>query len=275
VLSDPRFWFLGHRHLTQIAQNVSGATRIVADVRRALERRSAIPFEGSSQQAKPKIDPRVEKLIRNVKLGDWNAAKNVAVRIVESTDDSSNNELFESLLSSLYYIDDDLKWGAIQTIESIANLAPWLIGHAVLARMANHSDFTIRAVAASICMDFAQFAPDRVPLDIVFRLARYDEDWYVMAPATAALKSMARPIPGVLNFFYMHLHDSDPEAREHAAAALLDISKNEPEVLEPTDLERELHSLLQREDKLAADYIAKALSRAKQVKHRDGYKYGI
>jgi hypothetical protein len=74
---------------------------------------------------------------------------------------------------------------------------------ALLARMASNSKFTIRSSAASICMDFAQFVPDKVPLDIVFQLSKYDEDWYVMAPAMAVLKTLVRSIPHVSAFFIM------------------------------------------------------------------------
>lgn len=275
VLSDQRFWFLGQRHLTTITQDASGASRIVTAVRQALERRS-FSFTSPPPSAKTEIDPRIEKLLGNVKLGDWYASRDAAFNILESTDEFGNNNLFQSLLAYLCSIkDNDLRWGAIQTIESLAELAPWLFDHALLARMANSPIFEIRGLAASICMDFAQFAPDRVPLDIAFRLSRHDEDWYVMAPATAALKAMAKPCPAVLSFFYRRLHDQIPEAREHAAEALADIAEKEPEILDPEDLQRELAYLLRIGDRSAASSIAQAASKAKRVEHRSGYKYGI
>src|ERR1700693_4194863 len=53
--------------------------------------------------------------------------------------------------------------------------------------------------AAFICMNLAQYAPELVPLDILERLSVHDEDWYVQAPANAALKAMIRSIPATLH----------------------------------------------------------------------------
>lgn len=81
-------------------------------------------------------------------------------------------------------------------------------------------------------MNWAQFAPDRVPIDILLKLSVHDEDWYVQAPANAALKSMAGAVPGVLEIVYSRLRSSDAEERAHAAACILDIAKGEPGLLE-------------------------------------------
>jgi len=57
-------------------------------------------------------------------------------------------------------------------------------------------------------MDLAHSAPALVPLDILLKLGVYDEDWYVEAPAAAALKAMARSFPEVLNVFFMQLRST-------------------------------------------------------------------
>ena len=153
-----------------------------------------------------KSNPRIEELLKGMGPGDWDDARDAAIEILEATDEAGQNELFESLLEYQEYpYDEDMRWGALQTIECFAELAPWVVDHKLLSRMANHTDFSIRSTAASICMNFAQFAPDRVPMDILLKLARHDEDWYVMAPAFAALKSMARQRPAALHVFFMSL----------------------------------------------------------------------
>ena len=65
--------------------------------------------------------------------------------------------------------------------------------------MAAHQNFSVRSSAASICMDLGHSAPALVPLDILLKLVVYDEDWYVEAPAAAALKAMARSFPDILD----------------------------------------------------------------------------
>ncbi len=112
-------------------------------------------------------------------------------------------------------------------------------------------------------------------MDILLRLARYDEEWYVMAPALAALKAMARERPAVLYVFFKQLHSSNPEVRGYAAHALVDIANNEPEILDPGKLKQELSRLKRIGDNMAAEYIDEALSKVGQVEHRSGYKYSI
>ena len=101
--------------------------------------------------------------------------------------------------------------------------------------------------------DWAQFAPNLVPVDILFRLGVHDEDWYVQAPATAALKSLALGQPTVLQFFYQRLRHPDPDARSHAAHALGEIARREPEVLDGEVIERAVGHLAEMGDRDACN----------------------
>lgn len=47
-------------------------------------------------------------------------------------------------------------------------------------------------------MDLGHSSPDRVPLEIVFRLSLDDEDWYAEVLGNSAVKAMARRFPDVL-----------------------------------------------------------------------------
>jgi hypothetical protein len=86
-------------------------------------------------------------------------------------------------------------------------------------------------------MNLAQFAPNLVPVELLIKLSVHSEDWYVETPANAALKAMARSMPAVLHTFFTRLHSQDAEKRVHAAHALRDIAKREPEILDPTSCE--------------------------------------
>jgi hypothetical protein len=124
-------------------------------------------------------------------------------------------------------------------------------------------------------MNFAQYAPDRVPMDILLKLARHDEDWYVMAPAFAALKAMARQRPAALHVFFRRLHSSDSVVREYAANALADIANKEPDILDPEKLKQELSRLSQIGDHVAAEFIAEALPKVEEAERSSTYKYGL
>jgi len=236
--------------------------------------RAVFPIQESSQDAGFENCPKIDSIIRNVKIGAWDAAREAAIQILESTDEFGKNELFGALLTYHEYpYDEDIRWGAIQTIESFAELAPWFIDRGLLARMAKHPDFTIRSSAACICMSLAQFAPDRIPMDLLFKLSSPKEDWYVMAPATAALKTMARKRPSILQYFFMQLQSPDADVREHAAHSLADIAQREPEILDPKKLEQELARLEQANDRTAARIMSEAIPRVKKAKRRKQFKY--
>jgi nucleoside phosphorylase len=221
-------------------------------------------------------DPRLEILLKGSGPGEWEIARDAAFEILALTDDAGQNELFEYLLRYLGLPnDDDRLWGAVQTIECVASLAPGLFDHKLFSDMANDQDFTIRSMAASIFLDFAQYAPELIPMDLLVKLARHDEDWYVMAPAFAALKSMASLQPAALDVFFRQLRSDDPVAREYAAAALADIAEREPEILDPDNMKRALLGLKRIGDQANTKVIAQALQNAKQAERHKPYRYGI
>jgi hypothetical protein len=268
-------WFLAHKSVLRTTKDAAGAADITSAIRRALERRAAVNST-RPEDRRFQRDPRVEQIISRVKSGHWNAAREAALEILHATDEFGNNELFEHVLKYHELRDDDeLRWGAIMTIESFLQLAPSFVNRALLVRMASHQDFSIRSSAASICMDLAQFAPHQVPIDVLVKLAVHDEDWYVMAPATAALKAMARYRPAVLSIFMSRLRSDARGARSHAAEAIADIARKEPEILDPEELASELGRLKKLGDEVAQRHIAEALSAARKVDRVELYRYGL
>ncbi|HUJ09577.1 MAG TPA: hypothetical protein VL171_06075 [Verrucomicrobiae bacterium] len=233
-------------------------------------------MQDGKKGAEFKGDVCVDRLIKNVKVGDWSGADSAAIEILKATDKGGQNEVFESLVKYVDQpIDEDTLWGVLMTIESCAQLTPQWVDHKLLSRMANHPNFSVRASAASICMDWAQFASDLVPVDILLKLAVHNEDWYVQAPATAALQAMARSQPVILQIFYTRLCSLDPDARAHAAAALAGIADKEPEILDSGTLQRELARLKRIGDREARDRLAKAVPKVKRAKQTIRFKYGI
>lgn len=221
-------------------------------------------------------EPQVDLLISNVKLADWDAAEEAALSLVAATSPSGKNETFESLLGYRDCHEDDERLpGALQTIECCAHLAPWLINHEQLAQLAAHENSSVRSTAASICMDLAHSCPELVPLNLLLKLSVYDEDWYVQAPANAALKAMARSFPAVLRIFHRRLHSDEPDEAAHAAAALMDVAMKEPELLDASLLRSELRQLKRRGYDEAGGHLTRALSRLKGVSRTQRFRYGL
>lgn len=265
-------WFLGHRSLPFVTMDQAGADEIVQAVKKTIERRSeGVPI--SSKESLFKRESRIEEILANVSLGAWDTAQDAGRLMLNSTDETGQNELFLILLRYIDCPDMDLRSRATMVIESFAQLAPWLIDRKLLFLMAKHRDFSIRSSAAVICFELAQFAPERVPVDILVRLAMYNEDWYVRSPATAALKAMARSRPAVIRVFFSGLNNSDADSREHASRTIADIAEIDPEILEREELERKLSMLEEMHDERSRDNIAEAISRVEKSDPRNKYKY--
>ncbi len=231
--------------------------------------------DSSPQEFTP--DPRVELFIKGIKLAQWKKAADAALRIVALTDHATGrNEIFEALFAYQECSEeDDRFWGASHTLECCVKIAPWLITRARLSQMAEHENFTIRSSAASICMDLAHSAPALVPVDILLKLSAHDEDWYVEAPANAALKEMGRLFPDVLNVFYSRLRSAIPEARAHAASHICSIATEEPELLDAERLAAEIKILNRIGDTESKGYLTEALEKAKTAKRAAGCRYGL
>jgi hypothetical protein len=221
---------------------------------------------------------RIDKIIAGIGIGEWKKATAAALRILKATDEAGRNQTFEELLAYQDLPDNDaMFWPALSTIEMCSDLAPDLLNRSALFQMANHMNFSVRSSAASICMNWAQFAPDRVHVDILLKLSVYDEDWYVQAPANAALRSMASAVPGVLSIFYSRLSSSDIQERAHAAACIADIAEKEPGLLDRDDLEEALAWLTSQSDRDALERVRESLVSLSRKRKREQsrYRYGL
>ena len=268
-------WFLHHKNAARISSNDDGAELIVLDIRKSLARRQS-PGQQQIEIAGFKPSPEVERLIRDVGIGDWDNAHRSALSIHAFTQPSGSNELFEPLLNYVDHpTDDNIRWSALHVIESLAQLSPWLFTRDVLFRLGQHSNFSVRSSAASLCMDFASYSPELVPTDLAMRLARYDEDWYVMSPATACLKALCSSRPILITHFLAFLRSEIPAEREYAARVFGEIAEKEPEILEPEELDAQISRLLGIGDKLAAGILAESLPSIKHAKRGSRYKYGL
>lgn len=268
-------WYLANTHARRIACDGQGAENLASAVRDLVARRSystnRATVHGSSCH-----DSRVDRIIAGVSLGDWLGANRAALAMIKLTESSGRNPVLEALINYVDLSDEDGSlWSALHTIECCAELAPSQFSRGIMSRMATHQNFSVRSSAASICMRWAQFAPDRVPLDIALRLSRYDEDWYVERPANAALKAMASSMREVLGVFFSRLESKEAEERAHAALNILEIAQTEPAILDMDALEAEVGRLRKNSDEEALDFLVRAKKLVKSSTHLRGFKYGL
>jgi len=253
--------------LVELAKAILHPALTATDGAAAAPRGAGVIFERNRE---------VEEIIRDVKLGDWDRAAEAALEVIEHTEADGQNLLFRALLNYQdLHSEDPLLWSALHAIECCARLAPWLIERRDLARMAAHSDFSVRSSAASIMMDFAHSWPALVPIDLAIKLSAHDEDWYVEVPANAALKALVRTCPDVLAIYDKRLRSSVSEERLHAAQALREISKNEPQLLDPGRLQAAIKALRRLKHTEATRLISSALAASKRVPRHEFYRYAF
>jgi hypothetical protein len=268
-------WHIASRNARRITPDLAGAANVADSVKEVLNRRSS-KREPEIAKRNFASDPQVESYIKDVTLGDWPSAERAAIEILKETDANGRNVIFEKLLDYQDIGDDeDALWAALPTIESCVNLAPWLFDRPQLNRMTTHRNFSVRATAASICHNWALDFPSLVPIDLLLRLSVPNEDWYVEAPAVAALKTLIRSVPAVLRIFFVRLRSQNPDERLRAAQALEDIADKEPELLDAEELGKHFEELKRSGDLDVTKYLRKSIKKVQSVKRISRYKYGI
>ena len=266
-------WHIQIRNVATITPNLAGIDKILASVRHSLELRDL--SDARQNESRFQRVPAVESLIMGRALSDWDGAEKSALTVLAQTDARGRNELFRTLLTYKDARNHDALSNALAIAEMCVRIAPWVIDRSDIFELANHANYSVRASAASMCMEIANIEPSRVPVDILITLSRYDEDWYVQAPANAALKTMAHTAPGVLHIFMERLQSEKPDEREHAASQLVDISREEPEILNRDLLAGALVDLREMKDKTSTELLNEALANIKDTKQRPKYRYGL
>ena len=268
---DKILWPLQLKHVPVIERNIEGVKKIVTNIENRIKSR-IIP----KTEVKERIlyDARIDEIIKDIKIAEWEKAEIAALNIMKYTNVYGYNELFESLISYLYSEDLDQRFIVGMVIERFSDLAPWLFEMPLLHKLGNHYDFSIRSNVAAICFGFAQWAPHLIPIDLIFKLAHHEEDHYVDAPATGALKTLCRYRPTVRRELYQRLKHEDRWAREHIANIIYDISLKEPEILDAHPLSTIISKLNPEIDKDTINLLVKVINNINQSKANET-KYSI
>jgi hypothetical protein len=266
-------WFLKGRYSPSVTVDSNGASLIADSTKNALELRLKQNGTTPIEESEFKKNEQIENLLKDIIIGDWAASQKSALAMNALTKEDGHNELFEPLLCYLQSPDEDKRWRAIQTIECFSELAPWLFSSDLLFKFGNSRDFSIRSMAAVLCYNLALFAPHMVPINLLVKLSRHNEDWYVCTPAIGALKTLARWRPTILRVFLARLTSPNSYSRELAASAIHDISKKEPEVLDAQELKKASAQLSKIGDKTALDLINEAITNVSSAHFGRHYKY--
>jgi hypothetical protein len=147
-------------------------------------------------------------------------------------------------------------------LEAMARLDASVISVEMIEMLAAGAEYPARACAANLLRDRAVVAPLDVPLGILGRLASPSgEDWYVFAPAMAAVKELVLSRRDAYAIFEWLSASAEPQDRHAVAQALLDVSAVRPAAVSVTLAGR----LLEDADPLVAQKAQEVLTAAEHV----------
>jgi hypothetical protein len=118
-------------------------------------------------------------------------------------------------------------------LEAIARLDATLVPIEFVEELAGQSDFSKRSSAAALLWDRAAMSPGDVPLGLLGRLAAPSEDWYVNAPAMAAVKLLMLHRRDAELILEELAKSPDSQDRYAAADALLDVARTDASAVPP------------------------------------------
>jgi hypothetical protein len=163
---------------------------------------------------------RLDKQIFDcLRLDDHRPAQQLANMIMLQSR-ALRKDFVKSVFKNLQADDEETRWKFSLLIQELLLWEPKLISSEILENMSVDTCFFVRSSAAVCYYYLAALDPVSVPLDVLGRLAAYNEDWYVCTPATSALLRMARVRPVAIDIIARGLNHKDNFAREYAATAL-------------------------------------------------------
>ncbi len=125
--------------------------------------------------------------------------------------------------------DHSRQLAAASLLEAMSRLHAALVSVEMIEMLAGHPTYPARSCAANLLRDRAIVAPLDVPLGLLGRLASPStEDWYVSAPAVAAVKELALSRPGASVIFEALSASAAAQDRHAVAQALLDVAAVRP-----------------------------------------------
>jgi hypothetical protein len=151
-------------------------------------------------------------------------------------------------------------------LRAMARLHVSLISVEMIETLAAGADYPARSCAANLLRDRAVVAPLDVPLPILGRLAVPSaEDWYVWAPAMAAVKELVLSRRDAYVILHSLCASTEPQDRHAVAQALLDVA-----AVRPAAVARELaERLLEDPDPLVARQAQDVLTAIENVGDAD------
>jgi hypothetical protein len=162
--------------------------------------------------------------------------------------------------------DDARQLTGATLLTAMARLDASLISAGMIEMRAAHPEYPPRSCAANLIRDRAIAAPLDVPLGVLGRLASpSSEDWYVCAPAMAAVKELILSRRDAYAILESLSASAEPQDRHAVAQALLDVAAVKPAAVARSLAER----LREDPDPLVAQKAQEVMTAIKHVSDTD------
>jgi hypothetical protein len=147
-------------------------------------------------------------------------------------------------------------------LQAMSRLDASLVSVEMIEILAAHPEYPARSCAANLLRDRAVVAPLDVPLGVLGRLiSPSTEDWYVWAPAAAAVKELVLSRPDAWVIFESLSTGTEAQDRHTVAQALLEVAEVRPATVARNLAERLLDDL----DPLVAEKAREVLTAIEHV----------
>jgi hypothetical protein len=168
-------------------------------------------------------------LVAGLRPGDHHEATRRAYRLLLNGSDEGRKTARALHSEVLHAEDRAARLACASLLEAMGRLDASLISVEMIEALAAGAGYASRACAANLLRDRAAVAPLEVPLGILGRLASpSSEDWYVFAPAVAALKELVLSRRDAYVIFQSLSASAEPRDRHSVAQALLEVAAVRP-----------------------------------------------
>lgn len=211
-------------------------------------------------------------LFAGLRPGDHDEAQRRVYNLLRDRSEGRRQWIARTLHSEVLEASDQTRQltGA-SLLQAMSRLDASLVSIEMIEMLATHPQYPPRSCAANLLRDRAILAPLDVPVQILGRLALpAGEDWYVSAPAMAAVKELVLSRREAYLILESLSASAEPQNRHAVAQALLDVA-----AVKPAAVARELaERLLDDPDPLVAQKAREVMTAIEHVadgEHADCY----
>jgi len=169
-------------------------------------------------------------LFAGLRPGDHEEARRRVYRLLGDRGESRRRSIARALHGAVLDAGDHARQlTAASLVAALSEVDASLVPVKMIEMLAAGAEYPARACAANLLRERAITAPPDVPVALLGRLAWPSrEDWYVWAPAMAAVKELVLSRPAAYVIFESLSRSTQPQDRHAVAQALLDVAAVKP-----------------------------------------------